>query len=63
MISKAGTPAFRVLAHNHAKMVGAKEFFAYEEIHVVYDDIDIDSRLHSALQSSDDTGTDAYTFC
>ena len=52
-----------MLAHNHAKMVGAKEFFAYEKIHVVYDDIDIDSRLHSALQSSDDTGTDADAIC
>lgn len=52
-----------MLAPNHAKMVGAKEFFAYEKIHVVYDDIDIDSRLYSAFQSSDDAGTDADAFC
>lgn len=52
-----------MLTHNHAKMVGAKEFFAYEKIHVVYDDIDIDSRLYSAFQSSDDTGADANAIC
>ena len=45
------------------KWLVQRSFFAYEEIHVVYDDIDIDSRLHSAFRASDDAGTDAGAFC